>query len=61
MGGKWIEVWGATNGEDVPRRVKGLMDYRESQQNGSREEMLEGGGGVGEEKQCIKAKNEKVK
>lgn len=45
IGGKWIEVWGATNGEDVPRRVKGLMDYRESQQNGSREEMLEGCGG----------------
>lgn len=34
IGGKWMEVWGVTNGEDVPRRVKGLKDYRESQQNG---------------------------
>lgn len=51
-----MEVWGATNGEDVPRRVKGLEDYRESQQNGKEGETV----GEREEKQCIKAKNEKV-
>lgn len=29
-----MEVWGTTNGEDVPSRAKSLKDYRESQQNG---------------------------
>lgn len=41
-----MEVWGTTNGEDVPSRAKGLKDYRKVSRTGEGEKRWGGGKAV---------------